>query len=410
MRSTISRLPLRQMGIFLLALYLLAGGIYSFMLPPEARFSDEKEYLQLSDHLRHGPGYSMDGFHLTASRPPGYAFFIAAIESIGSGITGVRLVQYALLCATVLMVYRFFSESDQRAGLLIVTGLVILYPVLFYTSATLYPQTLAGFLFVLALTQLVIVSRGLVLDLVTGLTFGALILVVPTFALTLIVVLVTARTLKMIQWHNGLLILVGAFLLIGLWTTRNYMQFHQFVPVASNSGANFLIGNCENTIPYGGSGNVDLTHYQQEARALGLDEFQQDRYYRQAAITWIENHPARAAGLYFEKAANFFNVYNEFAPENKAEVSLWKQVVMAVSYGLLLALLAWRLLEIKRFPPTDREKLFLIVYVLSAFTCAIFFTRIRLRLPYDYLIIALIAMHLSRRLALWLAPVQSPGT
>src|SRR5689334_19744239 len=103
MRSTISRLPLRRLGIFLLALYLIAGGIYSFMLPPEARFSDEKEYLQLSDHLRHGPGYSIDGVHLTASRPPGYAFFISTIESIGGGITGIRLAQYVLLCATILL-------------------------------------------------------------------------------------------------------------------------------------------------------------------------------------------------------------------------------------------------------------------------------------------------------------------
>ena len=78
---------------------------------------------------------------------------------------------------------------------------------------------------------------------------------------------------------------------------------------------------------------------------------------------------------------------------------------MGVSYiSLLLALLAWRLAETKRFPAyIPREKLFLIVYVLSAFTMAIFcYTRIRYRLPYDYLIITVIAMHLSRRLQLWL--------
>ena len=65
---------------------------------------------------------------------------------------------------------------------------------------------------------------------------------------------------------------------------------------------------------------------------------------------------------------------------------------------LLLALLAWRLCEAVRFPLSTTEKLFLAIYILSAFTQAIFFTRIRLRLPYDYLIIAVIAMHLSRRL------------
>jgi len=38
---------------------------------------------------------------------------------------------------------------------------------------------------------------------------------------------------------------------------------------------------------------------------------------------------------------------------------------------------------------------------------AIFVTRIRYRLPYDYLIIAIVAMHLSRRLQLWLEPAES---
>jgi len=53
---------------------------------------------------------------------------------------------------------------------------------------------------------------------------------------------------------------------------------------------------------------------------------------------------------------------------------------------------------VKRYPIVPREKLFLVVYFLSAFTSAIFFTRIRHRLPYDYLIIAIVASNLSRRL------------
>ena len=173
--------------------------------------------------------------------------------------------------------------------------------------------------------------------------------------------------------------------------------------------ANFFVGNCENTIPTGGSGNVDRTHYQQEK--LGNSDWMNSKRItitEKAAFTWIENHPRRALILYFEKTANFFNVYNEFAPENKAEVSFWKQGVMAVSYVILLALLAWRLLEMKRYPLTTCEKLFLLIYVLSAFTCALFFTRIRLRLPYDYLIIAMIAAYFGQRLAEWLVPVQAP--
>jgi hypothetical protein len=395
-----SRLSLRMVGIVLLGLYFLAGVVYSFVLPAQARFPDEKEYLQLSQHLLQGPGYSMDGVHLTASRPPGYAFFMSAIEAVGGGIVSIRVVQYLLLTATILLTFRLCQESTRSAELPAVVFLVIIYPVLFYTGATLYPQTLAAFLFAVALTQLLAPAKGFFANLATGLTFGVLILVVPTFLFTLGVVLALSGMLKLLRWRDVGPIVLGAFVLVGAWTARNAVQFHQFVPVASNSGANFLIGNCENTVPYGGSGNIDRTQYWEKARALGLDEFQQDHFYRQAALTWIEEHPVRAVVLYLEKAANFFNVYNEYAPENKAEVSIWKQAVMAVSYGILLALLAWRLVEIKRFPLTAREKLLLLTYALSALTSAIFFTRIRLRLPYDYLLIAVIAMFLVRRLAI----------
>jgi len=398
-KPAISPLRLRQAGAVLFCLYLAAGAIFSFALAPQARYVDEWEYLVLSDHVRHGQGYSMDGVHLTACRPPGYVFFMAAIQATGGGIVAIRLVQYLLVGVTILLICRLCAKDQDFAGALpIVTGLVMIYPVLFYTSATLYPQTVAGFLFVLAMSLLVMAPRGLVLNLTTGLTFGALMLTVPTFALTVVVTLAVAGGLRMIRVRDAVLILVGAALLIAPWAARNAVVFHRFVPFSSNSGANLLIGNCENTIPYGGAGNIDLTHYEQETRRLGLDEFEADRYYRQAALSWIAQHPARAVVLYFEKAANFFNVYNAYAPENKAEVSVWKQVVLAVSYGALLALLAWRLLETKRFPLTSREKLFLAVYVLSAFTSAVFVTRIRYRLPYDYLIITVIALHLLRRL------------
>lgn len=406
----VSRPVTRTAGTLLLTLVLLAGAIYSFALPAQVRFPDEGEYLQLSGHLVHGPGYSMDGVHLTASRPPGYPFFLAAIEAVGGGMPVMRLAQFLFFGATLLLVARFSSESSRGPNLLIVTGVVMLYPVLFYTSATLYPQTLAAFFFMLALTLLLVTPRGSVLNLFTGLAFGALLLIVPTFALTMIVVLAVAWVLKMIRWHDSVPILVGAALLVSVWTARNFVVFHQIVPFASNSGANLLIGNCENTIPYGGSGNVDRTHYEQEARALGLDEFQEDRYYQKAAITWIKANPGRALVLYLEKTANYFNVYNEYARGTSSEISPWKQLVMAVSYILLLALLAWRLAERKRFPLTPREKLFLIIYVASAFTMAIFVTRIRYRLPYDYLIIAVIAMHLSRRLESWLGPATMKST
>ena len=399
---------LEMAGVVLLLLYLLAGVIYSAVLPAVARFSDEDDYLKLSYNLLHGPGYSMDGINLTASRPPGYAFFLFAIRAMGGDFFSFRVVQFLLLGGTVFLVSRLCAEKKAFASLFVVTLLVICYPVLFYTSATLYPQILSGFLFVLALTLTLAAPRGLLLNLATGCCFGALILEVPTFLFTMVIVLVTVWILKIFRWRDVLLVGLAASLFIGGWTWRNASRFHRFVPIASNSGMNFLIGNNEKATAYEAVANAGLAPYAEQADKLEMDEFQSDHYFQQVAVDWIKTHPTRAVVLYFEKVLNFFNIVNVYAPHSREEISTWKQVVMATSYLILLGLLGWRLAEIRRFPLIPREILFLAVYVLSAFTAAIFFTRIRFRLPYDYLLIAVIALHLSRHLKIWTSARQSP--
>ena len=383
-------------GILLLALFVLAGIIYSALVPPVARFTDEQEYLKLSDHLVHGPGFSLDGVNPTAARAPGYAFFLAALRLGGGDFIAFRVVQFFLLGATILLVARLGAGRPIFAGTLLVTALVVCYPVLFYTSSTLYPQTLSAFLFVAALSFLLAAPRGPAMDLGAGISFGALILVVPTFLPTMIIVLGTAGFLKLIPWRKAMLVAIIAGIVVGAWTARNTIVLHHFVPVATNSGLNLLEGNNHEANPEAAA-NVGMEPSYNHVSSFHLDEFQADQYYRAAAVAWMKANPVDAFILYLEKVANFFNLRNVYSSEAQPEVSVWKQVVMGGSYLLLLGLLAWRLIDVRRFPLTPREKLFLIVYVLSAFTSAIFFTRIRHRLPYDFLIIAVIAVNLSAR-------------
>jgi len=398
----VSSAVLEKAGFLLLLIYLLGGVIYSARVDTVARFPDENEYLKLSHNLAYGPGYSMDGVNPTACRPPGYAFFLAGIQFLGGGYYCFRVAQFLLLGATIVLLCGLCSERKLYAGLLVPTSLVICYPVLFYTSATLYPQTLSGFLFVLALTLVLANPRGLLLNAASGILFGSLILVVPTFLFTMVVVLGAALVLRFVRSRDVLVIAFAAFVIVGMWTVRNALCFQRFVPIATNSGKNFLEGNNGGATAYEAASNLAMKPYFANAERLGLDEFQSDFYYREEGINWIETHPVNAFVLYLEKVLNFFNIINVYSPQIEANVSVEKQAVMAVSYLLLLGLLTWRLIEIKRFPLSRRETFFLLIYLLSAFTSAIFITRIRLRLPYDYLIIAIIALNLSRRLELWM--------
>ena len=72
---------------------------------------------------------------------------------------------------------------------------------------------------------------------------------------------------------------------------------------------------------------------------------------------------------------------------------------MLFTYGPLLALLVVRLMLIRRLPLTDLEVLFLSLYLAAGMAYAIFFTRIRYRLPFDWLLIALDAIFVARVIA-----------
>ena len=98
-----------------------------------------------------------------------------------------------------------------------------------------------------------------------------------------------------------------------------------------------------------------MTPYYMLVSNAGLDEFQSNSYYWKIALDYIREHPGEALVHYFERVLNFFNIMNAYAPQNESEISPWKQIAMAGSYAFLLALLAWRFTEIRRYPLIPRE-------------------------------------------------------
>jgi hypothetical protein len=80
---------------------------------------------------------------------------------------------------------------------------------------------------------------------------------------------------------------------------------------------------------------------------------------------------------------------------------------MLVSYGLLLGLAILRLLGARSIPLTSFERLLLSLYLLSALVHALFFTRIRFRLPFDYALILLAGLFLGKLLG---TRINSPAS
>lgn len=390
--------------VCLIAILFIAGFIYSVILGDTLRYHpDEWDYRDLVRNLITTRSYSLDGDTLTAYRPPGYPLFLAAFAFLGADVVHFRLLNFLILGLSMWVIYRLLKAQVSPLAALLASLLVISYPLFFYTAGALYPQTFASLLFLFTLYFLTRQEPATLDFCLSGLFFGYLVLTVPTFFFVLFVLAGWYLFYRRNRFFNGFILTIAiAALLIGAWTARNYAVFSTFVFVSTNSGENLLLGNCENTTPNAGR-TADITKYMVAAASLG--EIERDQYYRSQAVSFILNNKLHIAKLYVLKVFNYFNFKNELVTQ--AEASSLKNFVMLLSYLPLLVLFMIRLPMTKIHPLSPLEILLVFLYFSNAFYSAIFFTRIRFRLPFDFLLIIGVAILVEIVIRHWLP--ASPG-
>jgi len=399
---------------FLLSIFILGGVLYSMYLGNTLRYPDEQEYYTISRHLLHSQRYSLDGLTSTTARPPFYPFVLSALGLFKAQVFHLRILNFVALAASALILGRIVKKQTLRDSGLLALILVICYPVLFYTAGTLYPQTIGALLLLTSIFLLINSIAARSIPYIAGLIFGCLILTIPSFILTLLCLTVflliigpDRLTLEQIDVRGHIPLvqeskalsstrIICIFSIIAIipaimWSIRNYSVTGRLVFVSSNSGLNLLLGNSENTTPNSGV-NVDISKY--TAQTTSVDEVDRDKFYGVKAIEWIENNKVPALKLYILKALNYFNYHNQLYVQS--ESSSLRDILMFITYYPLLSLLFIRILLMKYFPLSAIEKLFIFLYLTNALISAIFFTRVRFRLPFDFLLIGLVVTSLER--------------
>lgn len=394
---------------------LCAGGfaitlaLYALHLGDAVRYPDEADYLQLARHLVTCGNYTMDGATPTAYRPPAYPLFLAGGLGMGLSMTALRIANAATLLACMALLYRLLRPTNPGQARLAVL-LVMAYPVLFYTACTFYPQIPAT-VPLLAAVWLLFGDRPASAHraLLAGICLGAAALMVPALAYVTAFtgLFVWAREWSFRTLRQALLTGCGAALILAPWVLRNAQVFGRFIPLSTNSGVNLILGNSEHTTPNAGT-TADISRYEQVARSLS--EVAADDYYTREALAYIRAHPWRTAGLYLRKVANHFNYQNRL--HTQSESSAARSLVMLASYGFLLGLAILRIAVGRRHPLSPLERYIFWLYVLNAFISAIFFTRVRFRLPMDILLIipaAAAGMLIINQISLRLRQNSQPG-
>jgi len=349
------------------------------------RFPDEESYLGLAQSLADHGSFTVDG-RLTAYRPPGYPFFMALLLLAGATVWGLKAANALLVGGSILLLYVLIRRFASKEAALTGAVLAAVYPLFHYTASTLYPQTAGSFLFLLSLVALLDPAEKRRTLCVAGIAYGFLMLMIPAFIMKLILIAPLLCLLQLIPRKRFMIFLALTIAVVLPWTIRNTLVFDAVVPVSTNSGINLLLGNSPHTAPNAGV-NVNLSDVLEQDTS-SMSEPEQDAYYKKTALNWVLDYPIQAGRLYVLKTLNYFNFYNELYVRDAQ--NLLTLTISFLSYYPLLflfALYAWRRRAIMEPLPT-----FLIaLYIGSAFLDAIFFTRIRFRLPMDWLLIAVAA-------------------
>ncbi len=219
-------------------------------------------YQRFAQGIAKGDGYVSFNGELTSYYPPGYPFFLGAVQWVCDrlSIPG-QLPLVAGLCQALLgglAVWAVVGVGDRlaperlgrswQARFGIVAGLIVaLWPNLILHSTVLLSETL--FLAVFSCFLLAIVralDSGAVRALLgAGLLLGLAALVRPQVVLVLAAVAVAALLVRR-TWLQRLTLVgvpvVGLVLAVAPWTIRNQTVFHELVAISTNGGDNLCVG------------------------------------------------------------------------------------------------------------------------------------------------------------------------
>jgi 4-amino-4-deoxy-L-arabinose transferase-like glycosyltransferase len=254
----------------LVSVVVLSGILYSMPLGNNLRYSDERVYYTFATDIVNKHQYSLDSENPTAYRPPGYPLILSFFMLLGADVIHFRILNFVSLGLCIYLLYKILKEQSSPSVGLLGALIVVFYPVLFYTAGTLYPQTIGSFLFLLIIYLITGNRKSHGTLILSGLLFGSLMLIIPTFVLILFVVCVWLlffeRSIETKSYNNYCCCVLTS----GIWCVRNCVVFKSFVFISSNSGLMLLRGNSENATPNVGPG-VDITKYEAEAAQLQLN-------------------------------------------------------------------------------------------------------------------------------------------
>ncbi len=277
----------------------------------------------------------------TAAHPPLYPLLLAGLAKLGGTAESVQRLTGSVFGAGTIVAIAWLTRriAGERAAL-IAAALAAVYPILVTADGALMSESLYGLLVAVSLLAAYRLSetpsagRAVVLGILVGLaalTRGEAVL------LLLLLLIPTARRPR--GGRAAAIACVSALAVLTPWTVRNQIVFHQFVPIATDSGTAVGGANCPAVYYGSGIGGWYLFCTKQSS----INEAVQTARDRSAGIHYALHHVVR---LPFVAAARLLRVWGVLQPfktdngrspavEDVGVVMYWLLVPLAI-YGFVL--------------------------------------------------------------------------
>jgi len=328
------------------------------------------EYGEITRNIIAGKGFSRalvseENPLPTSTHAPLYPYFLAFFYQFGTKpfvYFIIQLIQAMIFTFAIYFVFKttrlIFNDSVGR----ITEWIVALYPALIYYTTKLVPTTL--FLFLISLTICLIINskeKIFLYYLLCGFVLGMSILCDPVAFVLYPVIFIWFLVCKKINFFRVCLIILISFIVLLPWTIRNYKVHRTFVPVTTQFGVNFWIGNNQNATgtDFYKIKSIKTEDYILMTQILPSDiqdslnkisEFERTRFYLHRGFDFILHNPVKFLNLLIKK----LYYYWWFAPSSEySSKDLQKyRVLLYISYIPALILgLAGIFLSIKNRKP-----------------------------------------------------------
>jgi len=275
----------------------------------EGALMDSQRYQKTAVHILQGRGFCEYIRRPSAFAPPLYPTFLAGIFAVfGKNILIVKLIQAFLSASTIIIVFKIGKLLFNEKTGLIGAGIAAVFPELIVIPAYLYTETLymvfstTAFYFMIKgykqkFSLWLWVWSGLLLGL--GLLTRHILIMFPVFIVITFYVFKSMRT----NLKGTIVMAVVCYAVVSPWIIRNYIQFHEFIPIARGARSGLWVGSY---LPYNGEFRYSETMERIVKEAGSVDNLvQRDNVLFSKAMQTIIQHP----WTYFSLSAKKFFLY-----------------------------------------------------------------------------------------------------